>query len=121
MALHFQEKDDVDQAAKEERHTGGLLIVLALYAAIDAAFTWFKGESLASYGKNLAWLVGIGFVLWMVAPLYYEFRFRTKEIDGKVSAIEEAVNASLEGRAELLERLTAIEEKLAEIQDVRRS
>jgi hypothetical protein len=37
-----------------------------------------------------------------------------------VSAIEEAVNESKEGHAELLERLTAIEEKLTEIQDARR-
>jgi hypothetical protein len=116
MALRFQEKDDVDQAAKEERETGGLLIMLVLYAAIDGAFTFFKGESLASYGKNLAWLVGIGFVLWMVAPFYYEFRFRTKEIDGKVSAIEDAVILSREDQAELLERLTAIEERLEAMQ-----
>jgi DNA-binding FrmR family transcriptional regulator len=51
-----------------------------------------------------------------VAPFYYEFRIRGKEIDGKVSAIEQAVIASKEGHAELLERLTAIEDKLNSIQ-----
>jgi hypothetical protein len=76
MALRFQEKDDCDQAAKEKRETGGLLIVVVLIAVIDGISALLRGEGLASYGKNLAWLVGIGFVLWMVAPFYYEFRFR---------------------------------------------
>ncbi len=116
MALRFQEKDDCDRAAKEERETGGLLIILVLIAAIDGAFTWFRGESLASYGKNLAWLVGIGFVSWLIVPFYYEFRFRTKETYGKVSAIEIAVNTSKESHAELLERLTAIEDKMDAMQ-----
>ena len=122
MALRFQDRDDdVDRAAKEERHTGGLVAVLVLVAVIHGATAWFSGKSLTSYEVDLAWLFGFGFVYWMVVPFYYEFRIRTKEIDGKVSAIEEAGNASKEGHAELLERLTAIEEKLTEIQDARES
>ncbi len=112
MALRFQEKDDCDQAATEERETGGLLIMLVLYAAIDGAFTFFRGESLASYGKNLAWITGGGLVAWTLLPRYYAFRSRTRETYGKVSAIEEAVNASKKDHAELLERLTAIEGKM---------
>jgi hypothetical protein len=112
VALRFQEKDDVDRAAKEERHAGALLIVLVLYAGIDGAFTWFRGESLASYGKNLAFFIVFGFVFWLIEPFYYDFRFRTKETYGKVSAIEKVVTTSKEGHAELLERLTAIEDKL---------
>jgi hypothetical protein len=117
MALRFQGNDEVDRAAKEERHTGGLAVLLVLYALIDGAFSWFRGESLASYGKNLAWLVGFGFVYWVAAPFYYEFRIRTKEIDGKLSAIEATVIASKEGHSELLEKLTAIEEKLEELSE----
>ncbi len=119
MVLRFQKKDESDRAAKEERHTGGLVVVLVLVAVIHGAFAWFSDKSLASYEVDLVWLFGFGFVYWMAAPFYYEFRIRTKEIDGKVSAIEEAVNALREGHAELLERFTAIEEKLTEIQDAR--
>lgn len=118
MALRFQEKDDCDHAAKGERETWGLLTTLVLIAAIDGAFTWFRGESLASYGKNLAWLIGICFVSWIVIPFYHEFRFRTKETYGKVSAIEDALNAAKEDRAELLERLAAIEDKIDTMQQV---
>jgi hypothetical protein len=119
MALRFQKVDDVDRAAKEERHTAVLVIVGVLYAATDGIFAWLRSESLPSYGKNLAGLIAFGFVYWLAAPFYYEFRIRTKEIDGKVSAIEQAVTASREGQAELLERLNLIEGKLAEIQDAR--
>ncbi len=95
------------------------MFLLVVYALIDGIFAWFRDESLASYGKNLAWLIAIGFVYWLVAPYYYEFRNRTKEIDGKVTAIEEALNKSTDGQMELMERLAAIERKLAEMQNAR--
>ena len=120
MALRFQKKDDVDRAAKEERQTGATVVVLVLAAVIFGAVDWFSGGSLASYEQELAVLIGVFFVGWLVEPFYYEFRIRTKEIDGKVSGIEATVNGSKERHAELLERLTAIEEKLTEIQDARR-
>ncbi|MGP8259906.1 MAG: hypothetical protein ACLQM6_08140 [Acidobacteriaceae bacterium] len=143
MALRFQNRDDeVDRAAKETRATGAMVFLLVLAAVIWGAVDWFSGESLASYEKLLALLIGLGFVDWLASPYYHEFRIRTKEIDGKVSAIEKAVNASKEDQADniavtvsriewtvnvskedlakLLERLTAIEEKLTEIQDARR-
>ncbi len=114
MALRFQrEKDDeIDRAVKEERATPVLIFVLVLFAAIAGVGAWISGVSLASFGKDLIWLVGFGFVYWLFSPFYFEFRIRAKEIDGKVSAIEEAMNASKEAHAELLERLTAIEKKL---------
>ena len=112
MALRFQEKDDCDQATTGAGETAGLLIMLVLYAAIDGAFTFFRGESLSSYGKNLAWMTGISVLGWIVLPRYNEIRFRTKETYGKVSAIEEAVNASKGSHAELMERLAAVEGKL---------
>ena len=115
MALRFQEKDDVDRAIKGESQTGCLIVILVLLAAITGAFAWFRGDGLASYEKELAFYIGCGFVIWLAAPFYYEFRIRTKEIDGKVSAIEKAVNASEEANAELLEKLTAIEHKLGEL------
>ncbi len=113
VALRFQgERDEVDRAAKEERATGVTVFWLLVLAVITGAADWFSGESLASYEKELAFYIGFGFVTWLAVPFYYEFRIRTKEIDGKVSAIEEAVNSSREAQEELLKRLTAIEKKL---------
>jgi putative Mn2+ efflux pump MntP len=113
VALRFQvERDEVDRAAKESRATGVTVFMLLVLAVITGAVDWFSGESLASYEKELAFYVGFLFVIWLAAPYYHEFRIRTKEIDGKVSAIEEAVNSSREAQEKLLERLTAIEEEL---------
>jgi uncharacterized membrane protein YciS (DUF1049 family) len=112
VALRFQEKDDVDRAAKESRATGVTVFCLLVVAAIVGATDWINGESLASYEKELVFYVGLAFVIWLAAPFYHEFRIRTKEIDGKVSAIEEALNSSRRAHEELLKRLTTIEEKL---------
>jgi hypothetical protein len=117
VGLRFQDgHDEVDRAAKESRATGVMVFLLLLLAVITGAVDWFSGESLASYEKELAFYIGLGFVTWLAAPFYHEFRIRTKEIDGKVSAIEEAVNSSREAHEELLERLTAIEKKLDAMQ-----
>jgi hypothetical protein len=45
MPLHFQKEDDVDRAAKEERHTPALVFVLVLFAAIDGVFAWFRDDA----------------------------------------------------------------------------
>ena len=116
MALRFQGNDEVDRQAKEERATGVLVFLVVLLAVICGAVDWFSGKSLASYEEELAFYIGLGFLFWFLTPFYYEFRIRTKEIDGKVSAIEEAVTSAKEDRAELLERLAAIEAKLDDIQ-----
>jgi len=113
VALRFQnERDEADRAAKESRATGVTVGLLLVVAVITGAGDWFSGQSLASYEKELAFYIGSAFVAWLAAPFYYEFRIRTKEIDGKVSAIEEAVNSSREAHGELLERLGAIEKEL---------
>src|ERR1035437_3586570 len=116
MVLRFQERDEVDRAAEKTQMTRVMVFLLLLFVVISGPVAWFRGESLALYGTQLAWAIGSCFVIWWVAPFYPEFRIRTKEIDGKVSAIEEAVNASKEDHAELLERLTAIEDKLDAMQ-----
>ena len=124
MVLRFQESDEVDRAAKANRSAGLDVFVMVLIVGIWSLTAWLDGDSLANYKKSLpvlvVFLLVYWLVNWLVAPYYHEFRIRTKEIDGKVSAIEKAVNGSSKGYAELLERLTSIEEKLAEIQDARR-
>ena len=113
MALRFQDgRDEVDRAAKESRATGVMVFLLLLLAVITGAVDWFSGESLASYEKELAFYIGLAFVTWLAAPFYHEFRIRTKEIDGKVSAIEEAVNAFAKQQSKLMHKLTAIERAL---------
>ena len=117
MALRFQnEHDEVDRAAKESRATGVMVFLLLILAVITGAGDWFSGESLAYYEKELAFYIGLAFVTWLAVPFYHEFRIRTKEIDGKVSVIEEALNSSREAQEELLERLIAIEKKLDAMQ-----
>ena len=125
MALRFQKKDDVDREVSERRRDPlwGIVIGGALYLSIRALLGWIgwgKGESLKSYGEDVVWLIAIGFLFWLVSPLYYEFRIRTKEIDGKVSAIEAAVNTHREGQRsetepfnanKVMEKLAAIEER----------
>jgi hypothetical protein len=130
VALRFQEKDeidsDVEKKKRESLRFGGCIsgVMFIFYAVGMGLFDFFADKTLTMYkqeiGGFLAFLLAVAFAELILSPLYEEFRFRTKEIDGKVSAIEEAVNASKGGHAELLERLTAIEEKLAEIQGSRR-
>jgi len=113
VALRFQDgRDEVDRAAKESRATGVTVFLLLVIAVITGAIYWFGGESLASYEKELAFYIGLAFVIWLAAPYYHEFRIRTKEINGKVSAIEEALNASAKRQSKLMHRLTAIERAL---------
>src|SRR5271157_6172712 len=103
VALRFQDRDDeIDRAAKEERATPVLILFFVLFAAIHGVVWWFSGGSLASYAKDLAWMLGFGLAYWMLAPFYYEFRIRTKEILGAVSAV-------MEDQKELQEKLSAIE------------
>jgi uncharacterized protein YfbU (UPF0304 family) len=111
VALRFQDgRDEVDRAAKESRATGVTVFLLLVLAVITGAIYWFGGESLASYEKELVFYIGLAFFIWLAAPFYHEFRIRTKEIDGKVSAIDGALSSSREAHEELLKRLTAIEE-----------
>ena len=131
MSLRSQVKDEIDKEVEEKKRASlmidGLIvgpIVVVCYSVVFGLFDWFTGKILKLYGQEIGGMLAVllvaAFAGWILSPLYDEFRFRTKEIDGKVSAIEEAVNESKEGHAELLERLTAIEEKLTEIQDARR-
>lgn len=119
LALRFQDKDDdVDRAVKEARSAsvfaGAFVFVLA--AAIGGVVSWLSGDSLRSYEQYIAVGVACLWAGWILVPIYEEFLVRTKEIDGKVSAIEKAVNGSNEGHEELLERLTAIEDKMDAMQ-----
>lgn len=110
MTLRFQQTDEVDRQVNEKRKTARWMVPGSL--AFMVAVYWLRGESPRSFWESLAGAIAFGWLWLIVEPVYQEFRIRTKEIDGKVSAIEEVVNASKEGHAELLERLTAIENKI---------
>lgn len=112
MALRFQENDEVDRAAKEERHTGGLIFLLVLLAVTTGVTDWIRGQSLASYKEEIGFYVVCVFVSWLLTPFYYQFRIRAKEIDGKVTAIEHSVAASSVDITALREQLQAIQYKL---------
>ncbi len=102
MSLRFQKQDQVDRAAKEASRGSVLALSIAgvPVAVLLGVSAWLGGESLASYGKDLFWLIAFVFVYWIVAPFYYEFRFRSKEIDGKVSAIEAVIVQSTDQHAD---------------------
>ncbi len=124
MFLRFQKEDDVDREVKEEnRRTVPWMVLfyIGLVAGVFGLSDWLRSELPRSLWEELAGLFAIGFVCWLVVPVYEEFRIRTKEIYGKVSAIEEAVFNLKESHAELLEKLTAVEERLAEIRDGNRT
>jgi len=109
MKLRYQDKDEIDRLAKEERGTPILIFLVVFLALIDGVRAVLTGESLKSYGQGLALLLGFAFVYWVLSPLYYEFRIRTKETNGKTTAILELLEKIDE---RLDERLNSIEEKL---------
>jgi len=124
MFLRFQKEDDVDREVKEEnRRTVPWMVLfyIGLIAGVFGLSDWLRSQLPQSLWEELGVLFAIGFICWLVVPVYEEFRIRTKEIYGKVSAIEEAVIASREAHAELLEKLTSVEERLVEIQNSNRT
>jgi hypothetical protein len=123
MSLRFQREDDVDCEVKEGRRRTPWIILffIVLFAAVSGLGDWLSGQSLKSFGEEIVGAIGFGFVWWLVDPIYEEFRVRTKEIDGKVSAIESSMVESKERDTELLRRLKAIETRLDEIRDANRS
>jgi hypothetical protein len=118
MSLRFQKEDDVDREVKEERRTTPWLYLFCIvfFAVVFGLFDWLGGQSLKSFWEELGGLIVVCWFIWLVSPIYEEFRIRTKEIDGKVSTIESTINESKERDHELLKRLTAIENRLDEIQ-----
>ncbi|MGA3371689.1 MAG: hypothetical protein ABSC48_08010 [Terracidiphilus sp.] len=124
MFLRFQKEDDVDREVKEEnRRTVPWMILfyIGLIAGVFGLSDFLISKLPKSLWEELGVLFAIGFLCWLVVPVYEEFRIRTKEIYGKVSAIEEAVVSAREVHAELLERLTAVEDRLAEMQNSNRT
>jgi hypothetical protein len=109
--------DEFDGEAKEAVVTEllfGIPFVL-LFAVAIGVLAWIRGESLASYGRKMAWLIAVVVAYWILAPIYYELRIRAKAIYGKVSAIEQTTVALQEEREELLDKLAAIQERLDSI------
>jgi hypothetical protein len=124
MSLRFQKEDDVDREVKEENRITVpwmVLFYIGLIAGVFGLSNWLRSQLPESLWEELGVLFAIGFVCWLVVPVYEEFRIRTKEIYGKVSEIEQEVIASKEIHAELLEKLTVVEERLAEIQNSNRT
>jgi hypothetical protein len=121
MALRFQgsNEDEVDRQAKREGYTPVLIFIFVLLAAIDGVTSWFSNKSLASYEQGLGLMSILVLAYWFAAPFYYEFRIRTKEIDGKVSAIEGAVAASQRESAQLRSELSAVRDKLGDLYEMR--
>jgi len=123
MALLFQEKDEIDREIEksQRRLPVGSLAAIAFFAVFFGVADLLSGISLKEYEETIAVCIATVFAFWLISPLYGELRFRAKETYGKVSAIEEAMKVSKEHHAEFLQRLTAIEEKMTEIQGTGRN
>jgi hypothetical protein len=118
MPLRFQEDDEVDRRVTETRKAalwliGGILVLAAAWYGLD---DWMHGGSIKKYALELGGMIAVCWLGWVLYPIYQEFRIRTKEIDGKVSAAELALEQSNERYTLLLDRLAAIEKRLDEIQ-----
>jgi hypothetical protein len=117
MALLFQKTDEVDKRVREEvrrvSRSGGVLLIL--YLSVTGTIAFVSGDSLASYGKDHLFTIGLVFAVWSCFPFFQEFRIRTKEINCKVSAVEDAVIASRERASEMLEMLRAMDSKLYDV------
>jgi hypothetical protein len=112
-----QSDDEAEYAAKREGRTV-LLKLVFLFLCVGAVYgvsAWLEGRSFASFERDLMVLLGVCYLYWLLAPYYYEFRFRTKEINRKVSAIESALSDLTKQRSELFEKLSAVEKKLDSI------
>ncbi len=128
MSLRFQEKDEVDREVEDNKRSGvafWLIIVIpfAALVCIGALVEWLLGHRSSSHEAVIGLVVLVASLApcivgeYLIAPVYKEFRTRTKEIDGKVSAIESSMNESIRLQKELLEKLTAIGNRLDEVQD----
>jgi hypothetical protein len=142
MTLRFQKDDEVDREVKAGRRRFPIwtfVFLFILLGVISGIAALIHGWSLVRLERELGEILGFSFFVALgasiFAPLYKEFRFRTKEIDGKVLAIEEALTASREvekamtvsriewtvndtreNLAGLLERFNEIEKKLDAIE-----
>lgn len=122
MSLHFQRQDEVDRVVKEQRRRARwpIAFVLALFA-VSGIIDWLDGKSIKSFGFGLELVIVLCWLVWLVGPIFHAFSIRTKETYGMVSAIESSMTDLKERDAELLKRLTAIENRLEEIQDANRT
>jgi hypothetical protein len=106
MTLRFQKEDEVDQEVKEQsrivRHVSLYGFCFVIFAGVAGLSGWLSGESLKSYWGEIRWgaaaFLCIGVADWHLSPIYNEFRFRTKEIDGKLDTV-------LKNQAEILEKM----------------
>jgi TPR repeat protein len=111
MALRFQQTDEVDREVTEKQRATSFWWIIGVGLLLYLASKVLPSEFARPIVELIAVLYALWFLSWMVSPVYHEFRSRTKEINGKVSAIEAAANASKEDHVELLEKLTAIEKQ----------
>jgi hypothetical protein len=130
MMLRYQNKDEVDQEVEAQTRSSAAFwlimgVLFAVLAGVWVLVKWLLGHPLSSHEVAIVVIGSLSVPIislageYMIAPVYKEFRIRTKEIDGKLSAVESVINESKERNSELLERLAAIENRLDEIQNER--
>ena len=122
MTLRYEGQDNAERAGEVSQEKFGCFLLLVIVLGVAAkGLCWLSGGCSASHENLLNWIIGIC-VAWsaygFVQMSIEEINTRTKEIHGKVSAIETAMNESKVRDAELIEslmeKLTAIEERLEE-------
>jgi len=112
MEAQIRKDDRADHASKKEWSVWFVAIGVLFSSILSSLDVLFRGKSLNHFGQDLVFSAVGFFVIWILNRVYHEFRFRTKEMTVKVSALEEKVDTSIRLSAKVLGRLTEIDEKL---------
>jgi hypothetical protein len=121
MALRFIDKDDADREVTRTIRTSFSKLwwqacCLSIYSVVVIVVPHYFVKLSQSGECFIVGSIAFLWMLWLVPrmcfPYYQEFRLRTKDLDGKVSAIEAAVSASAEQQEEVISKLTEIENTL---------
>jgi hypothetical protein len=81
------DEKEITRLANKERN--GLVIGLLIVTAILEVFDWIRGGSLVPDKFDIAVFIASIFVVWLVAPIIFEFRIRSRKIDGKLDKVLE--------------------------------
>jgi hypothetical protein len=77
------DEKEITRLANKERN--GLVIVLLIVTAILKVLDWIRGGSLFPDKLEIAFFIVSIFIVWLVAPIIFEFRIRSRRIDGKLN------------------------------------
>jgi hypothetical protein len=79
------------------------------FAVLAGIVDWVRGDSLKTYGQEIAGFFLLLFFVWVAYSYYSEFSIRTKGINSRLASVEVSL---AEFRTSLEARLAAIEKRI---------